>query len=221
MFLRVAGRFAGAFFLLAFVSYGIGSALAGQFAGTALVALNSVMVAAIGVLVFHALRRPHSKTAWTYLAARVVEAFLLAVGFVLLDTAGAADIAYQLAMLSLGLGSLPFCLALNRRRWLPTWLASWGFIGYALLATGAAAELIGVRIGIVLAIPGGLFEIVFGLLLLTRGFVPSAAARPGTAAESSRAAAVDDNSRMSLRAEPSKWPILTPNEPADPRFRTR
>lgn len=191
MFLRVTGRCAGALFLLAFVVYGIGSALAGQFAGTALVVLNSVLVAAIGVLAFRALRRPHPKAAWTYLVARGAEAFLLTAGIVLLDSvgAGAADIAYQLAMLSLGLGSLPFCLALHRQRWLPSWLAIWGFTGYALLATGAAAELTGARVGLVLAIPGGLFEIVFGLLLLARGFAPSTAVQPDTTAGPSRAAA--------------------------------
>ncbi|WP_433343039.1 DUF4386 family protein [Micromonospora sp. CA-111912] len=179
----MTGRCAGAFFLLAFVAYGIGSALAGQFAGAALVVLNSVMVAAIGVLAFRALRRSRPGAAWTYLVARGAEAFLLTAGIVLLDSAGAgaADIAYQAAMLSLGLGSLPFFLALNRERWLPSWLAIWGFAGYALLATGSAAELMGAGVGVVLAIPGGLFEIVFGLLLLARGFVPSSAVQPSAA----------------------------------------
>ena len=175
MFPLVAGRCAGALFLLAFVFYGVGSALAGRLAGTALVALNSVLVAAIGVLVFRALRRLHPGTAWTYLGARGVEAFLLTAGVFLLDSAR-ADAAYQLAMLSLGLGSLPFCLGLNRLGWLPSWLAIWGFAGYTLLAAGAAAELMGAAVGLVLAIPGGLFEIVFGLLLLARGFAPSIAA---------------------------------------------
>ncbi|TDB75845.1 DUF4386 family protein [Micromonospora sp. KC723] len=183
MSLRTTGRCAGAFILLAFVSYGIGSALAGQFAGAALVVLNSVMVAAIGVLAFRALHRRQPVTAWAYLVARGAEAFLLTAGIVLLGPVGtgAADTAYQLAMLSLGLGSLPFCLALKRQRWLPGWLATWGFVGYALLATGATAELMGAEVGLVLAIPGGLFEIVFGLLLLARGFAPSTAVRPGAA----------------------------------------
>ncbi|MGB2568864.1 DUF4386 domain-containing protein [Micromonospora citrea] len=184
MSLRVAGRCAGAFFLLAFVAYGSGSALAGQLAGSALVVLNSVMVAAIGVLVFRALRRPHPGAAWTYLVARGVEAFLLTAGIVLLDSVGAdaADIAYQAAMLSLGLGSLPFCLALHRQRWVPRPLAIWGFAGYALLATGAVAELTGASVGVVPAIPGGLFEVVFGVLLLVRGFAPATTGQPATPA---------------------------------------
>ncbi|SCF07165.1 protein of unknown function (DUF4386) [Micromonospora matsumotoense] len=186
MSLRVAGRWAGAFFLSAFVAYGLGSALAGQPAGVTLVVLNSVLVAAIGGLAFRALRRAHPGAAWTYLVARGAEAFLLTAGIVLRDRvgAGAGDLAYQLAMLALGLGSLPFCLALARRHWLPRWLALWGTVGYALLAVGAAAELAGMAVGVVLAAPGGLFEIVFGLLLLTRGFTPAGAATagPGTPA---------------------------------------
>ncbi|OZV81541.1 hypothetical protein CA850_10195 [Micromonospora echinospora] len=202
MSLRVAGRLVGAFVLSAFVFYGIGSALTGQFAGTMLVVLNSVLVAAIGGLVFRALRRPHPGSAWTYLVARGAEAFLLTAGIVLQDRvgAGAADIAYQVAMLSLALGSLPLCLALRRRRWLPGWLAIWGFGGYALLATGAAAELMGVGVGLVLAIPGGLFEIVFGLLLLARGFAPSTVADPGTALDGASNANADRDSRVSRAA---------------------
>ncbi|MFI6820132.1 DUF4386 family protein [Micromonospora sp. NPDC050187] len=199
----MTGRCTGAFFLLAFVCYGIGSSLAGQFAGTALVVLNSVMVAAIGVLVFRALRRPHPVAAWTYLVARSAEAFLLTAGIVLRDSvgAGAADIAYQTAMLSLGLGSLPLFLALNRRGWLPGWLAIWGFAGYVLLATGSAAELMGAGVGIVLAIPGGLFEIVFGLLLLVRGFAPSTAVQPSAALDGASSAAGDSRvSRAALAA---------------------
>ncbi|MEV4725994.1 DUF4386 family protein [Micromonospora humida] len=183
MSLRVAGRWAGAFFLSAFVAYGVGSALAGRPAGVALVLANSVLVAAIGALVFRALRRPHPGVAWGYLVARGAEAFLLAAGPVLRARYGdgAAELAYQLAMLSLGLGSLPLCLALARRCWLPRWFAGWGAAGYALLAAGAAAELSGVGIGVAPAVPGGLFEIAFGVLLLVRGFAPATATPPAVA----------------------------------------
>ncbi|WP_088647352.1 DUF4386 domain-containing protein [Micromonospora wenchangensis] len=189
MSLRVAGRWAGAFFLSAFVAYGVGSALAGRPAGVALVLANSVLVAAIGALAFRALRRSHPGVAWGYLVARGAEAFLLAAGLVLRDRYGdgAAELAYQLAMLSLGLGSLPFCLALARRRWLPRWFAGWGVAGYALLAAGAAAELAGVGTGVALAVPGGLFEIALGVLLLIRGLAPATAASPGPPATDSPA----------------------------------
>ncbi|GAA3388685.1 DUF4386 domain-containing protein [Cryptosporangium minutisporangium] len=203
MSLRTRGRFAGALFLSAFVAYGLGSALAGQLVGSALVVLNSAMVTAIGVLAFGALSRAHPAIAWTYLVARGAEAFLLTAGMVLLDSVGdgAADIAYQAAMLSLSLGSLPFCLALKRQRWVPNWLAIWGFAGYALFATGAVAELMGVSVGLVLAIPGGLFEFAFGLLLLARGFAPSGAVPPGTVPdEASSSAAAGPGDARAQRA---------------------
>ncbi|OON30670.1 hypothetical protein BSA16_14975 [Micromonospora sp. Rc5] len=194
----MAGRCAGAFFLLAFVAYGVGSALPGQPAGAALVALNSALVAAIGALAFRALRPAHPGAAWGYLVARGAEAFLLAAGLVLRDSAGAgaADIAYQAAMLSLGLGSVPFCLALARQRWLPGWLAGWGVAGYALLAAGAAAELAGIRVGLVLAAPGGLFELVFGVLLLARGFAPATGGRPGPTGDVASSAAGAGDTRV-------------------------
>ncbi|MFI7432411.1 DUF4386 domain-containing protein [Micromonospora haikouensis] len=204
MSLRVAGRCAGAFFLLAFVAYGVGSALPGQPAGAALVALSSALVAAIGALAFRALRPARPGAAWAYLVARGTEAFLLAAGFVLRDSAGggAADIAYQAAMLSLGLGSVPFCLALARQRWLPRWLAGWGVAGYALLAAGAAAELTGAGVGLVLAAPGGLFELVFGVLLLARGFAPATGGRPGPTGDvaSNAPGAGDTRARRAARA---------------------
>ncbi|KAG2430353.1 hypothetical protein HYH02_013716 [Chlamydomonas schloesseri] len=82
---------------------------------------------------------------------------------------------FQIAMLALGLGSLPVCLLLLRRRLLPAWMAAWGLLGYSLLATGCVAELHGARegTGVALAIPGGLWEMALGLWLLARGgFLP-------------------------------------------------
>ncbi|NUT33107.1 MAG: DUF4386 domain-containing protein [Hamadaea sp.] len=176
MSLPTTGRLAGAFFLLAFVCYGVGSALGDSPAGTTLVMINSLLVAAIGVLAFRALRGRQPGAAWIYLVARCAEAYLLAAGVILLGAVGtaAADLTYQLAMVALGLGSMPLCLALRRQRWLPGWLALWGCAGYALLAAGAVAELMGVTVGILPAVPGGLFEVVLGVLLLARGFTPSA-----------------------------------------------
>jgi hypothetical protein len=169
--LKLIGRVAGALFLLAIACYGAGSALGGP-AGTALMLLNSGIVAAIAVLFFVALRQPHPRAAWVYLFARGAEAILLTVSVVLLTSAqkNGADIAYQLAMLALGLGSMPVYVALAQARWLPRWLAVWGFAGYALLSVAAIAELTGLRIGLALSIPGVLFEIVLGVSLLHRGF---------------------------------------------------
>jgi hypothetical protein len=178
---RAIGRMVGALFLAAFVCYGVGSAFADRAAGAALMLLNSVVVAAIGVLVFRLLRRPHLRTAAIYLSARLLEAVLLAVGVVLLVWMGSVegnDVTYQIAMFSLGIGSLPFCRALLRDQLVPGWLAVWGFLGYIALAAGALLELIGRQVGLVLAIPGGLFEVALGLILMARGFPEPARTPP-------------------------------------------
>ena len=161
------GRIVGTLFLTAFACYGVGSALGDSPIGVALVMLNSVVVATIGGLVFRMLRRSHLRTAVTYLAARALEAVLLAVGaalLVLIGSVAANDLAYQSAMF------VPFCRALLRGQFVPGWLAVWGMVGYAVLAAGALLELVGLGLGLVLAIPGGLFEVTLGVTLLARGF---------------------------------------------------
>jgi hypothetical protein len=180
---RTTGRIVGVLFLAAFLCYGVGSALIDHPVGAALMLLNSVVVATIGVLVFRVFRLRHPRTAATYLIARALEAVLLAVGVALLVGMGSMEgnnLAYQFAMLILGVGSVPFCRALLRDRFVPGWLAVWGVVGYAVLASGALLELVGPDVSLVLAIPGGLFEVVFGLILMARGFPQPVATPPAT-----------------------------------------
>jgi hypothetical protein len=198
--LKVIGRAAGALFLLAIACYGTGSALGGGIAGTALMLANSGIVAAIAVLFFLAFGQPRPRAAWIYLVARSAEAILLAVGVVLLTSAqkGGADVAYQLGMLALGLGSMPAYVALARARLLPRWLAGWGFAGYALLAVASVAQLMGLGIGLVLSFPGLLFEIVLGIALLYRGFPdrhPAPATSPAVRARMATVAAPEAHLR--------------------------
>ncbi len=179
-FRLVAGRLTGILFLSAFVLYGAGSALAPGALGSALVLANSAAVVTIGVLCARALRPDAPAAARTYVVARGVEALLLVVGLWLVVTGRAGDdIAYAGAMVALALGSLPFCRAVANR-WVPRWFAVWGAVGYVLMAAGAVADLLATGPGIYLAVPGGLFEIAFGVLLVVRGFprVRTAPSRP-------------------------------------------
>ena len=109
-----------------------------------------------------------------YLAARVAEAVLLLGGILmaeLADVGGADDNGYLLAMAALAAGSIPFCRVLGRRRLIPRALARWGIYGYAALAIGAVLELAtGHSLAVIFALPGGLFEFVLGLRLISRGF---------------------------------------------------
>lgn len=161
-----------------------------------LLVLNSLCVTAIAILLYPVLKRYHPRTGLWYLAARMMEALILLVGLICLlllftlSTESAktnlADPtctglffqmamqgnfwAYQLAMIILGLGSIPFCYLLFRQRLVPAYLSIAGLLGYMLLTLGACLELFGYRLGILLSLPGGLFEVIFGIRLMLKGF---------------------------------------------------
>ena len=215
---RAKLRIAGVLFLSAFLAYGIGTGMVtgiieatnptvelalkrAQFiTGAALMLVNSAIVASIGLLLLPMLVRFNRAVAWSYLAARAIEAIALAVGvmsLLLLVTAESPVtqtaimtasrgnfFAYQAGMAVLGFGSLFFCALLYRCRIVPRFLAAWGFVGYAVFFVGAVLEIAGLPYGIMLSIPGGLFEIAFGVWLITKGFDNThAAAWPNTAFE--------------------------------------
>lgn len=46
----------------------------------------------------------------------------------------------------------------------------YGLAGYALFLAGAMLEVLGHNVGVALSIPGGIFEIAFGALLIAKGF---------------------------------------------------
>jgi hypothetical protein len=196
---RQIARIVGVLFLAGFLTYGIGNLMATGIVdsgdpsdstalfvtGTALMLLNSAFVIGIGVLMFPILR-PHDKaTAMGYLGTRIFEGVVLAAGVVSLivltgsDAIHANAAFYGVAEAGLGIGSLFFCALLFRIGLVPRWLAVWGFIGYACFAGGNLLELLGITgAGLVGAIPGGLFELTFGIWLIARGFASTATARP-------------------------------------------
>lgn len=178
------GRIVGSLFLLAFVLYGGGSIMATadsglRWLGTAFVLLNSAAVVAIGLLARPVVARTHPRTAVAYLLARTFEGLVLALSLVLLlrDQTDAADQTYSIAMIGLGLGSVFFCLALLQADVVPRLLTAWGAAGYAVLAVGMLVQLSGPQVGVILSVPGGLFEVAFGALLLRRGFPAPATLR--------------------------------------------
>jgi hypothetical protein len=173
-FERWEGQLFGGLVLAAFLLYGIGSGLAEEPIGLVLVIANSVAVTLIGVIGFRLLRNDHPRAGAVYLAARIAEALLLAGGIVLYavaDVSDADNTGYLLAMLALGVGSLPFWHVVGQGPWLSNRFAIWGIVGYVALAAGALLELTtGRGVAVIAAIPGGLFEIAVGVHLLRRGF---------------------------------------------------
>ncbi|HEX8508842.1 MAG TPA: DUF4386 domain-containing protein [Propionibacteriaceae bacterium] len=201
-----------------YLTYGVGGAIAtgiaaapeslsrisGSTAFTAsavLMLVNSALVIGIGALMFPILKRHSQVVAVGYLATRVFEGIILAVGVVSLlslvtvsrayTKAGGLDasyfatlgvlasggnfLAYSVAMAGLGVGSIFFCFLMYRSTLVPGFVAIWGVVGYAIFAAGCLLELVGLAgAGLVASVPGGLFEVFFGIWLIVKGFNRSA-----------------------------------------------
>lgn len=165
-------------------------------AGALLQFVDTVAVVGIGVLMFPILKRFNESVAVGYFATRIVELVFLvfgAIGPLMLITlsqdyvaAGAPEVShfqtagsllvtqhflgYQIGMMALGLGSLFFCYLLYTSKLIPQWMSLLGLIGYAALFIGAVLELFGLSVGLMLSIPGGIFELILPLWLIVKGF---------------------------------------------------
>jgi len=170
-------RLIGSFFLLAFLAYGIGRSLFDstndleKYLGALLIIANSIMVLFIGILLRKTLKPYNSAVANIYLFTRIFEAFALSsiVLTIFLKVNLSIDLGYILAMLVLGLGSIPMCLTLYKHKILPAWLAIWGAVGYAVFAFGFLLELFGMDWSMYFLGLGGLWEVVFAIWLIIRG----------------------------------------------------
>lgn len=176
--------------LLAGVSAGQTTLMLGAF----LMLLTTAVDIGKAVLFYPLVARWDRKVALAYLAAMVFEVTMMAVGSLLLlslvpmaeqvragdlgaDLAGSLgalavdgnDIAYQVAQAGLAFGAFFLCVLLYRTALVPRWLAAWGAIGYVIHFAGASAELLGSPVSMILLIPGGLFELTFGVWLLVKG----------------------------------------------------
>lgn len=208
-------RLIGVLFLLGFLVYGVGSALA-----TSVVSDNDLLAAvsaqettlALGVflmllvvlvdigkaiLFFPVAEAYDKRTALIYLSAMIVEVVFLAAGALALlmliplaqDTPGLepadvtalgglavdfSEIAYQSSQFFLAFGALFLVALLYRTALVPRWLAGLGLVGYAAHLIGAAAELFGLPLSLLLLIPGALFEVGIAFWLIVKGFNPVA-----------------------------------------------
>jgi hypothetical protein len=170
-------RTIGSFFLLAFLAYGFGRNLfesetqSTKYIGAILIITNSIIVLFIGILFGKTLFIYNVLIGNIYFITRLVESIALAsIVLNLIPTVSISnDYGYFFAMLILGLGSIPMCLTLHRKKLVPTWLALWGIIGYAIFAFGFLMEFFGEKWSMYLLIIGGLWEITFAIWLIVKG----------------------------------------------------
>jgi hypothetical protein len=186
---RVIAIVVGVLFFAATISYAVGNALIASalkaphalsnpnFAqiriGVLLEFIDATAVVGIGVLLFLILRKYSEGMARGYAGSRIIEAVLLlvsALSALLLLTLTLYDLAFQLAMIALGVGSLLLCYILYKFRLVPRALSVLGFVGYIAIFAYGLLEIFGSNIGLVLFTPGAIFEIAFPLWLIVKGF---------------------------------------------------
>lgn len=143
--------------------------------GVVLIAACGVAVATIGIALFRVLRRFHRGLAWAQLAFRLLEwATIWGVGAYMLGTHAPAR--YEIATYAFtGTAGLIATYALGRYGLIPDWLARIGIIGYVAIALTVPSELLDIvslesAAGMLLYLPGAIFELILPILLIARGF---------------------------------------------------
>lgn len=157
----------------------------------------------IGILMFGILRRYSESIALGYVVTRIFDGIgvllagigslsLIALGGQAAQAGGSdasslqalgtlvmthSGLTFDITMIALAVGGMPFCYLLYRVRLIPRPLAALGFIGYLSLFGGGVVELFGYDLAMVQYIPGGIFEAALPFWLFFKGF-NSVAASP-------------------------------------------
>lgn len=143
--------------------------------GLTLQAIDALAVAAIGAAFVPVLRRSHRGLAYGHFAVRVLECLVIlgigVYGLVERDLVNYEPVIYVLT----GTAGLMFTTVLLRTGLVATWLARLGVIGYIAILAARPVDLLTVASldslpGMLLYAPGGLFELVLPIVLITRGF---------------------------------------------------
>ena len=185
---RKIAVFVGVLFLTATVTFAAGSGLIRSFfidenpnktsliMGVLLEIACGVAVVGIGVLMFPILKVFNKKLALGYVVFRIIEcAIIIGGGMYILFLLKLLWKYEMILFLFTGLGGLIFSYLLYQSQLVPRLLSVLGIIGYAMLSVGVLLDLLGYfymnsDAGMLLYIPGGLFELFLPVWLFIKGF---------------------------------------------------
>ena len=178
-------RTIGYLFLVAFLTYGIGrgsiesQALSEQIVGVLLISFHFIIVFTIGLLLNHTIYSYDQIIGNIYLFSRIFESMLLSTIILTLPLFQpfasfigiTNDNGYNLAMLILGLGSIPLCFCMYKHNIIPPWLSISGIISYTAISIGFFNETFKINkfnddIYSLILLVGGIWEVVFALYLI-------------------------------------------------------
>ena len=153
--------------------------------GVLLMMCAGLAVVAIGLLTYPVLKEVNPRLAWWYPALRITECIISAAcGVYLLAQLEVVPNHLLWVYVPTGLGGIIFTYLLFVSRLVPRAIALLGLVGYVSLSIGVPLDLLGVLdmgqgAGLLLVVPGGLFELVFlPVWLITKGFnAPSSSER--------------------------------------------
>jgi hypothetical protein len=145
--------------------------------GVVLMMCSGIAVVGIGLLMYPVLRAVNPRLAWWYPALRITECIVSAAcGIYLLAQLQTVPNHLLWVYVPTGLGGIILTYLLLVSRLVPRAIALLGLVGYVLLTVGVPLDLLGVLDmsdgpGLLLLVPGGLFELVFvPIWLIARGF---------------------------------------------------
>lgn len=178
----------GLLFLVSTLTFMIGSNLIQSFLieetqnksplilGVILEIICGVAVVGIGVLMFPILKPFNKRLALDYVIFRVIECTIIIVGGIYLLSLLKFMWKYEMIIfIFTALGGLIFSYLLYLSKLIPRYLSVLGIIGYAMLFLGVVFDIFSILnindgAGMLIYLPGGLFELFLPIWLFIKGF---------------------------------------------------
>ena len=152
------------------------------FLGVILEIICGVAVVGIGVLMFPILKLFKKRLALGYVIFRIIECTIIIVGGIYLLSLLEFMWKYEMIIFVFtALGGLIFSYLLYLSKLVPRYLSGLGIIGYAILFLGVTLNMFSLiningGAGMLIYLPGGLFELFLPIWLFIKGFNSSAIA---------------------------------------------